>query len=163
MPAYLPSGRASQDPPGTSQASHYGKVRFVAVALGNDIVPSDSCSERQFRGLHSCGRSTLLVSLPLWSGVSIFANKCTGTVMLSLAIGSGLMIAVTIKYVQSRQKFTQWSPPKFSSATSASDSGTYTSGTQNSPRPLNSGSTGGKGLYDRWLMVRFTIAFILLA
>lgn len=85
--------------------------------------------------------------------------------MLSLAVGSGLMIAVTIKYVLSRQKFTQWSPPKFNSATtcSGSDPGTYTSGTQYSSRSLSSGNARGKGLYDRWLMVRFTIAFIVLA
>lgn len=80
--------------------------------------------------------------------------------MLSLAIGSGLMVAVTIRYVQSRQKFTQWSPPKFNSANSGSDTGT-----QNSSQPMSNGkrSGGGKGLYDRWLMVRFSIAFILLA
>jgi len=81
--------------------------------------------------------------------------------MLSLAIGSGLMIAVTIRYVQSRQKFTQWSPRKFNSTTSGSDAGIST---QNSSHPINSGNkANGKGLYDRWLMVRFTIAFILLA
>lgn len=80
--------------------------------------------------------------------------------MLSLAIGSGLMIAVTIRYVQSRQKFTQWSPPKFNSATSGSEAGTSYAGTTSS-RPIN--DTGKTGLYDRWLMVRFTIAFIVLA
>lgn len=80
--------------------------------------------------------------------------------MLSLAIGSGLMIAVTIRYVQSRQKFTQWSPPKFNSATSGSEAGTSYAGTTSS-RPTN--GTGKTGLYDRWLMVRFTIAFIVLA
>lgn len=81
--------------------------------------------------------------------------------MISLAVGSGLMIAVTVRYVQSRQKFTQWSPPKFNSATSGSEAGTNYSGTHNSSRPIN--NTGRNGMYDRWLMVRFTIAFILLA
>lgn len=84
--------------------------------------------------------------------------------MLSLAIGSGLMIAVTIRYIQSRQKFTQWSPPNFNSATSGSESGTGASfgGTQTSSRATTNRNTGTKGLYDRWLMVRFTIAFVLL-
>lgn len=87
-------------------------------------------------------------------------------VMISLAIGSGLMIAVTIRYIQSRQKFTQWSPPNFNSNTSGSEVGTggSWSGTQSSSRPSNGHkSMGRKGLYDRWLMVRFTIAFVLLA
>lgn len=86
--------------------------------------------------------------------------------MLSLAIGSCLMIAVTIKYVQSRQKFTQWNPPNFNSTTSGSEAGTSSAtftGTQTSSRPVTSSSTGRAGLYDRWLMVRFTIAFVLLA
>lgn len=85
--------------------------------------------------------------------------------MFSLAIGSGLMISVTVKYVQSRQKFTQWAPPKFASANSASDAGTSnTSGTQNSSHRTNGGSrSGGTALYDRWLLVRFSIAFVLLA
>lgn len=87
--------------------------------------------------------------------------------MISLAIGSGLMIAVTIRYIQSRQKFTQWSPPNFNSNTSGSEAGTggSLSGTQSSSRPSNNKATsmGRKGLYDRWLMVRFTIAFVLLA
>lgn len=71
------------------------------------------------------------------------------------------MIAVTIRYVQSRQKFTQWSPPKFNS-TSTSEGGTMTSGTHHSNAPTTN-TTARKGLYDRWLLVRFTIAFILLA
>lgn len=75
--------------------------------------------------------------------------------MISLAIGSSLMIAVLIRYVQTRQKFTQWSPPKFNS-TSTSEGGTTTASSQ-----TNTGTR--RGLYDRWLMVRFTIAFVLLA
>lgn len=75
--------------------------------------------------------------------------------MISLAIGSGLMIAVLIRYVRTRQKFTQWSPPKFNSTTT-SEAGTISTSTQN-----NTGRR--RGLYDRWLMVRFTIAFVILA
>lgn len=72
------------------------------------------------------------------------------------------MVAVTIRYVQSRQKFTQWTPPKFNSTTT-SEGGTMTSGTHQSTTPTTSNTSTRKGLYDRWLMVRFTIAFILLA
>ncbi|ROV96878.1 hypothetical protein VPNG_09238 [Cytospora leucostoma] len=75
--------------------------------------------------------------------------------MISLAMGSGLMIAVLIRYIHTRQRFTHWNPPKFSSTTNSEAGTTTASSCQN---------TGGRrGLYDRWLMVRFTIAFVLLA
>ncbi|KAJ4407282.1 hypothetical protein N0V82_009951 [Gnomoniopsis sp. IMI 355080] len=63
--------------------------------------------------------------------------------MLSLAIGSGLMIAVTVRYVQTRKKFTQWSPPKFSSGTGGSEAGTSSAGTNNSSRPINNSGRSG--------------------
>lgn len=75
--------------------------------------------------------------------------------MISLATGSGLMIAVLIRYIHTRQRFTHWNPPKFQSTTN-SEAGTTTASSQR-----NKG--GRRGLYDRWLMVRFTIAFVLLA
>ncbi|ROV92884.1 hypothetical protein VSDG_06356 [Cytospora chrysosperma] len=74
--------------------------------------------------------------------------------MISLAVGSALMIAVLGRYIYTRQKFTQWNPPKYNSTTT-SEAGTTTTGTQT--------NKGRRGLYDRWLMVRFTIAFVLLA
>lgn len=74
--------------------------------------------------------------------------------MISLAVGSVLMIAVLGRYIYTRQKFTQWNPPKYNSTTT-SEAGTTTTGTQT--------NKGRRGLYDRWLMVRFTIAFVLLA
>ena len=80
-------------------------------------------------------------------------------VMISLAIGSGLMIAVLIRYVRTRQKFTQWSPPNWNSG-STSQGGTELTGSQDSS---HRNLSGRRGLYDRWLMVRFTIAFVSLA
>lgn len=79
--------------------------------------------------------------------------------MISLAIGSGLMIAVLIRYVRTRQKFTQWSPPDWNSG-STSQGGTVATGSQDSS---HRNLSGRRGLYDRWLMVRFTIAFVSLA
>lgn len=80
-------------------------------------------------------------------------------VMISLAIGSGLMIAVLIRYVRTRQKFTQWAPPDWNSG-STSQGGTVATGSQDSS---HRNLSGRRGLYDRWLMVRFTIAFVSLA
>lgn len=81
-------------------------------------------------------------------------------VMISLAIGSGLMIAVLIRYVRTRQKFTQWSPPNWNSGTTSQGGGTAATGSQDSS---HRNISGRRGLYDRWLMVRFTIAFVSLA
>lgn len=89
---------------------------------------------------------------------AFFANNLR-VVMISLAIGSGLMIAVLIRYVRTRQKFTQWSPPNWNSG-STSQGGTEPTGSQDSS---HRNLSGRRGLYDRWLMVRFTIAFVSLA
>ncbi|KAK7735665.1 hypothetical protein SLS53_007406 [Cytospora paraplurivora] len=49
--------------------------------------------------------------------------------MISLAIGSGLMIAVLVRYIHTRQRFTHWNPPKFNSTTN-SEAGTTTASSQ---------------------------------
>ncbi|ROV94061.1 hypothetical protein VMCG_08219 [Cytospora schulzeri] len=91
---------------------------------------------------------------PLRNSFVAFILVADLPLMISLAVGSSLMIAVLVRYVRTRQKFTQWNPPKYNSTT-ASEAGTTTTGTQT--------NKGRRGLYDRWLMVRFTIAFVMLA
>ncbi|KAK2595868.1 hypothetical protein N8I77_013660 [Diaporthe amygdali] len=121
-----------------------------------------------FRKLHTAGK---LVSwlLPLMTILMLRIPSLKETfvafiliadlpLMISLAIGSGLMIAVLIRYVRTRQKFTQWSPPNWNSGSNSG--GTVVTGSQDSSQRNLSGR---RGLYDRWLMVRFTIAFVSLA
>lgn len=120
---------------------------------------------RMLRKLHVAGKSLswiiplitiLCLRIPsLRKSFVAFILVADLPLMISLAIGSGLMIAVLVRYVRTRQKFTQWNPPKYNSSATASEAGTSTSGTQT--------QKGRRGLYDRWLMVRFTIAFVLLA
>ena len=120
---------------------------------------------RIFRKLHVAGKfiswlfpliTILILRIPsLKDSFVAFILVADLPLMISLAIGSGLMVAVLIRYVKTRQKFTQWSPPKFNSTTT-SEGGTTTTSTQNN-------TMGRKGLYDRWLMVSFTIAFVILA
>ncbi|POS73590.1 hypothetical protein DHEL01_v208027 [Diaporthe helianthi] len=124
-----------------------------------------------FRRLHTAGKSIswllplttiLMLQIPsLRESFVVFILIADLPLMLSLAIGSGLMIAVLIRYVRTRQKFTQWSPPNWNSG-STSQGGTEPTlaGSQDSSHRKPSGR---RGLYDRWLMVRFTIAFIALA
>jgi hypothetical protein len=82
------------------------------------------------------------------------------SVMISLAIGSITMVAILLRYVKSRKQFSNWTPPGASGATN--DSGdtmqsSQTGGTRKHKLPKR------QGLYDRWLMVRFTLAFVVLA
>ncbi|KAI0121322.1 hypothetical protein BJ170DRAFT_588289, partial [Xylariales sp. AK1849] len=80
--------------------------------------------------------------------------------MLSLAIGSITMIAILTRYVQSRKKFSNWQPEGSSSA--ATGNTVETTQTSQSPSIQKTKSTTSRSLYDRWLMVRFTIAFVTL-
>lgn len=167
MPTDISSRREAENKTTVSKGSLCWQIRLLASATHHHSLLAHPLPQGAIRRLHLDRRptSSVFFSLCFCSLPPFFLFESCHTdnlakVMMSLAIGSGLMIAVTIRYVQSRQKFTQWSPPKFNSATT-SEGGTMTSGTYNSNAPTT--STARKGLYDRWLMVRFTIAFILLA
>lgn len=122
-----------------------------------------------FRKLHTAGKlvswllplmTILMLRIPsLKESFVAFILIADLPLMISLAIGSGLMIAVLVRYVRTRQKFTQWSPPNWNSG-STSQGGTEPNGSQDSS---HHNLSGRRGLYDRWLMVRFTIAFVSLA
>ncbi|PSS02415.1 hypothetical protein BD289DRAFT_237725 [Coniella lustricola] len=100
-----------------------------------------------------------------------YSDRCyCRVVMLSLAISSSLMLATTLKYLRSRHKFTHWTPPKFNSANSSQVGTSFSqvgsasqTGITSQTGAKSTRSPGSKGLYDRWLLVRFTIAFVLLA
>ncbi|KAI7781858.1 hypothetical protein LA080_014348 [Diaporthe eres] len=98
-----------------------------------------------FRKLHTAGKliswllplmTTLMLRIPsLKESFVAFILIADLPLMISLAIGSGLMIAVLIRYVRTRQKFTQWSPPDWNSG-STSQGGTAATGSQDSSHPL---------------------------
>lgn len=164
MPIDVSDRRASQDQANITQGSRSWEGHLMVVSHRHDMFAADSFFKGSFFAVptHSGPALSVIYDIP---GRCCLADV-RESVMMSLAIGSCLMIAVTVRYVQSRQKFTQWSPPNFNSATSGSEAG-YSSatmtGTQTSSRPATKRSTGRTGLYDRWLMVRFTIAWVLLA
>jgi hypothetical protein len=85
--------------------------------------------------------------------------------MLSLAIGSGLICAILTRYIRTKKKITNWNENQQSS-NNQSETGASTGST------LYSSSTGKarggvsnqkKGIHDRWLMVRFCVSFLMLA
>ncbi|KAH8647294.1 hypothetical protein BX600DRAFT_555519 [Xylariales sp. PMI_506] len=72
--------------------------------------------------------------------------------MISLAISTSTMISILIRYIQSRRKVSQSTIE--TADTTISSSGVSEAITKSSKQ---------SGLYDRWLMIRFTIAFVVLA
>ncbi|KAI0397549.1 hypothetical protein F5Y17DRAFT_348042 [Xylariaceae sp. FL0594] len=79
--------------------------------------------------------------------------------LISLSLGGLLMLAILFRYVQSRWMLVQFDPHNNGS--------NGTSNTSMKGRmPTTQGSSAqrrNKGMYDKWLMTRFSIAFVILA
>ncbi|KAI1339145.1 hypothetical protein F5Y15DRAFT_416455 [Xylariaceae sp. FL0016] len=73
--------------------------------------------------------------------------------IISLACGCGFVLAILAKYVQSRRQFKSWSIG-YGKGSGSSD--------VEAPESGGGPSSRSKGIYDRWLMVRFTLGFIFL-
>ncbi|KAH6640081.1 hypothetical protein BKA67DRAFT_596317 [Truncatella angustata] len=83
--------------------------------------------------------------------------------MISLAISSTTMVAILVRYVQSRKQFSNWTP-QGNGTTVTNETSTDTIQTTETGHSGNAKKSSRKqGLYDRWLMVRFTVAFVVLA
>ncbi|KAK7978454.1 hypothetical protein PG996_004503 [Apiospora saccharicola] len=102
----------------------------------------------------------LLLRLPaLQAYFLVFILIADLPLMISLAIGSGTVVAILARYINSRKSITNWTPQQGTGNTSQSGA-TVQTNTMSS----NQGKTPTRqGLYDRWLMVRFTCAFVVLA
>ncbi|KAK6077773.1 glycoside hydrolase [Seiridium cupressi] len=73
--------------------------------------------------------------------------------MISLAFGAILMLGILARYVQSRRQLVTWSV-KYGNSSSNNSS---------LPNRASSYQQKSSGIYDRWLMTRFTVAFIVLS
>ncbi|KAK6083319.1 glycoside hydrolase [Seiridium cupressi] len=83
--------------------------------------------------------------------------------MISLAVSSITMVAILIRYIQSRKKISNWTPQGDDSAVTNETSTETIQTTETGGTGKNKKSQRRQGLYDRWLMVRFTVAFVILA
>jgi hypothetical protein len=85
--------------------------------------------------------------------------------MISLAIGSGLMCTILARYLGTKKKITNWSfnnqhsRDQSEAVSGASGSVLYSSATGKS----RNNTSEKKSFYDRWLMVRFFVSFVILA
>ncbi|KAK8093553.1 hypothetical protein PG997_000238 [Apiospora hydei] len=99
----------------------------------------------------------LLLRLPaLQAYFLVFILVADLPLMISLAIGSGTVVAILARYINSRKSITNWTPQQGTGNTNQS-------GTTNTMSSSQGKTPTRQGLYDRWLMVRFTCAFVVLA
>lgn len=83
---------------------------------------------------------------------SFVTNLRPDLVMISLALGAILMLGILVRYIQSRRQLVTWSV-KY---------GVLSSNGSTIPNHLGHSPQISNSIYDRWLMTRFTIAFIVL-
>jgi len=93
--------------------------------------------------------------------------------MISLAIGSLLMMAILVRYVKTKKGFTHWAPPSYQTSSSGGGGTTSSAAAQTEFSSTQYSSAAGavrkpksarkQGMHDRWLMVRFTVSFLILA
>lgn len=87
-------------------------------------------------------------------------------VMISLAISSIMMIVILVRYIQSRKRIMNWTPQENGTTATnvTNETSVDTIQTTDTEETVKSRKSARKqGLYDRWLMVRFTVAFVILA
>ncbi|KAK6839740.1 hypothetical protein PG995_007001 [Apiospora arundinis] len=88
--------------------------------------------------------------------VVVFMLLANVVLMISLAGGSGFMLAILVRYIQSRRQLLGWDV-RYRDASSSYGLSASMSQSQGHQR-----RTASRGIYDRWLMTRFTIAFFIL-
>lgn len=85
------------------------------------------------------------------------------------------MMAILVRYVKTKKGFTHWAPPSYQTSSSGGGGGGTVSSTaaQTEFSSTQYSSAAGavrkpksarrQGMHDRWLMVRFTVSFLILA
>lgn len=109
--------------------------------------------------LHDLGRLHQYVVHNIVFIWHVIANTLSFLVIVSFGLGSLLLLAILIKYIHSRAALMSWNV-RYGQNSSTQSNNPY-SGTGSMP----SGSRPGiprKNIYDSWLAVRFTVAFVAL-
>lgn len=82
-------------------------------------------------------------------------------VIISFGIGSLLLFAILIKYIHSRAALVSWKVRYGQNSSSGKTSNPY-SGSGNVPSGHHRPALPRRNIYDSWLAVRFTVAFVAL-
>ncbi|KZL83170.1 hypothetical protein CI238_04511 [Colletotrichum incanum] len=145
-------------------------VMFWAIALAQSVYKLNERGKlkRLLNRLNAAGK-IIAVLFPLCTILSLripalqdqfipFILVADLPLMLSLAVGCGTMLAILIRYVQSRRKLTTFNASYGDSSQSGArhteTTASFSTGKAHPPR---------RSVYDRWLMGRFTIAFLALS
>ncbi|KAH8677573.1 hypothetical protein BX600DRAFT_131645 [Xylariales sp. PMI_506] len=80
------------------------------------------------------------------------------TMLFSLSVGAVLMLTILGKYIHTRRAFLSWNVQYGKSSNTKQQSQQAGNHYTSAPRSTKKSSS----IYDRWLMVRFTIAFVML-
>ncbi|KAI1343398.1 hypothetical protein F5Y15DRAFT_232905 [Xylariaceae sp. FL0016] len=99
----------------------------------------------------------LLQSDAVQQTTGLFFFLANVILMLSLLFGIVFMLAILGRYIHSRRRFLQWSVGYGRSLD------TSTTSTSRDRKVTMTATKRPKSIYDRWLMTRFTIAFIILS
>lgn len=101
----------------------------------------------------------LLADVPCWwpPPVCPVCSANMAAVMISMGCGSVLMIAILGRYIHSRRKLLSFD------ARPVATTGSSNSQSSMSLTRCSTAKRRRRSIYDRWLMTRFTIAFVLLA
>lgn len=131
--------------------------RHIPACRPDEPPPSRCCSE-QCLGLHGIGRlyqyaapDVLRNNMPLL--ICLFP-----TVIVSFAIGSLLLLAILIKYIHSRAVLMSWNVRYGQNSTQTTNPYSGNGSMPSGPRP----TIPRRNIYDSWLAVRFTVAFVAL-
>ncbi|KAH7021386.1 uncharacterized protein B0I36DRAFT_334366 [Microdochium trichocladiopsis] len=91
--------------------------------------------------------------------------------MISLACGSLLMILILVRYIKTKKGFTHWAPASYQNSSNGGGTASSVAGQTEFSSTQYSSSVGARkpksarkqSFHDRWLMVRFTVSFLILA
>ncbi|KAK8102733.1 hypothetical protein PG984_015879 [Apiospora sp. TS-2023a] len=105
---------------------------------------------------------SLLQVKSIQQSVVVFMFLANVVLMISLAGGCGSMLAILIRYVQSRRQLLSWDVQYGAVSGSGAMSGSFGFSASTSQGQGQGRRGGSRGIYDRWLMTRFSIAFVIL-
>ncbi|KAK8068032.1 hypothetical protein PG996_007144 [Apiospora saccharicola] len=144
-------------------------VLFWAFALLQSIYgwTEKSHMREPLKRINAVGKSSsmllpavtisLLQAKSIQQSVVVFMFLANVVLMISLAGGCGSILAILIRYVQSRRQLLSWHV-QYGAVSGSFGFSASTSQGQSQGRRGKS-----RGIYDRWLMTRFSIAFVILS
>ncbi|CCC06717.1 hypothetical protein SMACR_00744 [Sordaria macrospora] len=142
-------------------------VVFWSVELANSILQLRSSKLNRLRGSLWAKASAIFLPVVQMNllRLDVVQNSVLGYMVLadfimivSFAIGSLLLLAILIKYIHSRAVLMSWNVRYGQNSTQTTNPYSGNGSMPSGPRP----TIPRRNIYDSWLAVRFTVAFVAL-